>query len=92
MPAIGCAVLFTAAIHCAVAQDSTSVQAGEQIYEENCASCHGEKLRNPGTTFDLRKFHADQRERFNKFIMEGKGQMQRPVALTGFCFRRARRE
>ena len=72
---IGCAVLIAAGIRSAGAQDSAVLQAGEQIYDENCASCHGEKLRNSGTTFDLRKFHADQRERFNKFVMEGKGQM-----------------
>ena len=62
---------------CAVvsAQDPALIEAGEQVYDENCAPCHGEKLRNTGTTFDLRKFRADDRPRFNKFVLEGKGQM-----------------
>jgi mono/diheme cytochrome c family protein len=59
----------------ASAQDPALIDAGEALYDENCAPCHGEKLRNTGTTFDLRKLQADQRPRFNKFVMEGKGQM-----------------
>jgi cytochrome c oxidase subunit II len=59
----------------ALAEDQALIEAGEQVYDENCASCHGEKLRNTGTTFDLRKLGADDRPRFDKFVMEGKGQM-----------------
>ena len=59
----------------ASAQDQAAIQAGEQLYDDNCQQCHGEKLRNTGTTFDLRKFTAADRTRFNKFVMEGKGQM-----------------
>ena len=69
--AAGCALAICTAG--AAAQDA--VEAGEQLYEEHCAGCHGEKLRNPGTTFDLRKLTADDRPRFDKFVMEGKGQM-----------------
>jgi mono/diheme cytochrome c family protein len=68
-----CFLICVSAI--ALAQDQALIEAGEQIYDENCASCHGEKLRNTGTTFDLRKLRADGRPRFNKFVMEGKGQM-----------------
>jgi mono/diheme cytochrome c family protein len=57
------------------AQDAALTEAGEQLYEEHCMGCHGEKLRNPGTTFDLRTLRNDDRARFNKFVMEGKGQM-----------------
>ena len=57
------------------AQDAALIEAGEQLYEEHCVGCHGEKLRNPGTTFDLRKLRSDDRARFDKFVMEGKGQM-----------------
>ena len=59
----------------APAQDAALIEAGEQLYEEHCMGCHGEKLRNPGTTFDLRKLRSDDRARFDKFVMEGKGQM-----------------
>jgi len=58
-----------------MAQDQAAVEAGEQLYEEHCQSCHGEKLRNHGNTFDLRRLTAADRPRFEKFVMEGKGQM-----------------
>lgn len=60
---------------CPVIRAQEPVAAGEEIYAENCAPCHGEKLRNTGTTFDLRKFRAEDRQRFVKVVLEGKGQM-----------------
>jgi mono/diheme cytochrome c family protein len=57
----------------AAAQDQP--EAGAQLYEEHCMGCHGEKLKAPGTSFDLRKLTADQRSRFDKFVLDGKGQM-----------------
>jgi mono/diheme cytochrome c family protein len=75
----GFGLIAASAISClctnASAQDQATAQAGEQLYDDNCQQCHGEKLRNPGTSFDLRKYKADDRPRFNKFVMEGKGQM-----------------
>jgi mono/diheme cytochrome c family protein len=70
-------ILLAWAWFCAVAcaQDRTAIDAGEALYEEHCLGCHGEKLRSPGTALDLRKLTADQRARFDKFVMEGKGQM-----------------
>jgi mono/diheme cytochrome c family protein len=64
-------ILLAWAWFCAVAcaQDRTAIDAGEALYEEHCLGCHGEKLRSPGT------LTADQRARFDKFVMEGKGQM-----------------
>jgi mono/diheme cytochrome c family protein len=59
----------------ACAQDHALIDAGEQLYEEHCMGCHGDKLRNSGTTFDLRKLRSNERARFDKFVMEGKGQM-----------------
>src|SRR5262245_63261759 len=57
----------------ASAQDQ--VEAGGQLYEEHCMGCHGEKLKAPGTSLDLRKLTAEQRSRFDKFVLDGKGQM-----------------
>jgi mono/diheme cytochrome c family protein len=72
-------IIAACAVSCfctiAAAQDQAAIQAGEQIYDENCAPCHGESLKNTGTTFDLRKLRADERPRFDKVILEGKGQM-----------------
>jgi len=59
----------------AIASAQDQVEAGAQLYEEHCTGCHGEKLKAPGTSFDLRKLAAEQRSRFDKFVLDGKGQM-----------------
>jgi mono/diheme cytochrome c family protein len=41
----------------AIASAQDQVEAGAQLYEEHCMGCHGEKLKAPGTSFDLRKLH-----------------------------------
>ena len=38
----------------ASAQDQKKIDAGEQIYNDYCFTCHGEKLVSSGQTFDLR--------------------------------------
>jgi cytochrome c oxidase cbb3-type subunit 3 len=68
-----CAVVAICGV--ASAQNQTLIDAGAMVYEENCASCHGEKLRNSGAIIDLKTLRADDRARFNKYVMEGKGQM-----------------
>lgn len=65
-------VLFIGLSGTAMAQ---AVTDGEQIYADNCATCHGEELRNPGSSFDLKDLKTTERARFDKSVMEGKGQM-----------------
>ncbi len=48
---------------------------GADIYATNCAICHGDDLRNPGSSFDLKTLQKTERGRFNTSVMEGKGQM-----------------
>ena len=59
----------------AFAQDSAQIAAGADVYKDKCAECHGERLVNPGASFDLRKLRADERARFDKAVNDGKGQM-----------------
>jgi mono/diheme cytochrome c family protein len=49
--------------------------AGADIYAANCAICHGDELRNPGSSFDLKALKNTERARFDTSVMEGKGQM-----------------
>lgn len=51
------------------------VEAGAAVYEENCATCHGEKLRATGAAPDLKGLGADQRAKFDMMVSQGKGQM-----------------
>jgi quinohemoprotein ethanol dehydrogenase len=58
-----------------VASAQDSIAAGEQVYEEHCASCHGERLRSTGAMPDLKQQRADGRARFDEMVMKGRGQM-----------------
>jgi mono/diheme cytochrome c family protein len=44
---------------------------GRRTYIGMCARCHGINLVTQGIGFDLRKFPADGRERFNKSVTQG---------------------
>jgi len=70
---IGSAMLSSLAI--ASAQDKAKMEAGEMVYEQNCAECHGEKLRSSGAVPDLRKMPADARAIFDETVKNGRGQM-----------------
>ena len=51
------------------------IQRGAAIYERNCSPCHGARMQEPGSAFNLRKFPSDQRERFINSVTRGKDQM-----------------
>jgi mono/diheme cytochrome c family protein len=51
------------------------IAAGAEIYSVNCSPCHGARMQDPGSAFNLRKFPADQRERFVESVTRGKNQM-----------------
>jgi len=59
----------------ALAQDQSAIEAGEQLYDQHCAECHGEKLRSSGVTPDLRTLSANDRARFDAMVKDGKDQM-----------------
>ena len=59
----------------ASAQDRALVEAGAQVYAEHCASCHGENLRSEGAIPDLRELGPNDRARFDKAVLGGRGQM-----------------
>jgi mono/diheme cytochrome c family protein len=59
----------------APAQDKTKIDAGEALYNDYCFTCHGERLVSSGQTFDLRRLTANDRARFEKSVLGGKGQM-----------------
>ena len=62
----------------ASADDHDLVEAGHQVYDTYCMQCHGERLVNPGSSFDLRELHPDERARFEKSVLDGKGSQMPP--------------
>ena len=51
------------------------IAAGAELYAVNCSPCHGARMQDPSGAFNLRKFPADQRERFVNSVTRGKNQM-----------------
>jgi len=51
-------------------------EKGTSTYKTFCSHCHGLDMVNPGTSsYDLRKWPLDQRDRFVEVIKNGKGSM-----------------
>ena len=71
------AIAFVLIAFCngASAQDQAQIEAGEQLYDEHWASCQGEKLRTTGSAADLKEMRAEDRPRFDRALLEGRGQM-----------------
>ena len=65
-------LLFT----CRVRAEEAAAE-GAQIYEDYCATCHGEQLQNNsnGLTFDLRRLKSDEYPRFVNSVSNGKNKM-----------------
>jgi mono/diheme cytochrome c family protein len=75
-----CAALVLPLAHLAWIPGSIADDAageGERIYENYCATCHGEKLQNntAGLTFDLRRLKAADYSRFVDSVLHGKDKM-----------------
>ena len=71
----GAALLLWSFCSVASAQDQALAEAGQAVYSEHCAECHGEELRSAGSIPDLRTLGAEDRSRFNQVVTEGRGQM-----------------
>ena len=61
----------------AAALGDDAADRGASIYENRCATCHGEELQNNsnGLTFDLRRLKPDEHERFVNSVLNGKNKM-----------------
>jgi ABC-type amino acid transport substrate-binding protein len=60
----------------AEAQSVSEFESGRVQYQRTCAQCHGRNMVNSGVTvYDLRKFPADQEERFFGAVLGGKANM-----------------
>jgi len=74
---VGCTLALVLAGTTASAQDFSPehIRAGAAIFSRNCSPCHGTRMQNPESAFDLRTFPPDQHERFVSSVTRGKNQM-----------------
>ncbi len=76
--ALGAVAALGMACVAALCQESVApeqIRAGAEIFERNCAPCHGPQMRDPESAFDLRKFPHNQHDRFVNSVTRGKNQM-----------------
>jgi mono/diheme cytochrome c family protein len=63
----------------AVAQNAVvtpeQIKTGAEIYAANCATCHGNRMKNPEWAIDLATIPKDDRQRFVQSVTNGKGNM-----------------
>jgi len=51
------------------------IAAGSEIFARNCSPCHGPRMQDPESAFDLRKFPPGEHDRFVRSVTNGKNQM-----------------
>lgn len=81
----GCRVAgYALAFACAAAAAQTpegeafpagQIRKGAGIYAQNCGPCHGARMTDPNSAFDLRTFPRDQKSRFLISVTKGKNSM-----------------
>ena len=47
------------------------IKEGAALYEKNCATCHGNHMKNPPWAIDLATFPRDERARFVDSVTNG---------------------
>jgi mono/diheme cytochrome c family protein len=59
------------------AAQAFQAEKGAVIYAQRCSPCHGEDLNNVsgGWSFDLRRLHSDEHDRFVDSVTSGKDNM-----------------
>jgi len=58
------------------AEGLLTAEQGKALYDNNCQTCHGEDMVNPGTvSYDLRKFPEGSKSRFLESVSNGKNGM-----------------
>jgi mono/diheme cytochrome c family protein len=76
---ISLAAAFVLGCAMAAAQDQSfppqQIATGAEIYARNCSPCHGPRMQDPESAFDLRKFPPGEHDRFVRSVTKGKNQM-----------------
>ena len=80
----GALALYSASV---AAQDlrfePEQITKGATLFARNCSPCHGPRMVDPQSAFDLRKFPPDEKTRFVNVLMRGKNAMPPLGGLFG---------
>jgi mono/diheme cytochrome c family protein len=77
VPIAAAALLAAPALH---AEDvdgfpPEQIKTGAALFARNCSPCHGPRMRDPESAFNLRNFPHDQHTRFVASVTRGKNNM-----------------
>jgi mono/diheme cytochrome c family protein len=82
---IGTSLVVAVVLWCATVAGQGQAQAqsfppqqiatGADIFSRNCSPCHGPRMQDPESAFDLRKFPPGEHDRFVRSVTNGKNQM-----------------
>ena len=56
-------------------REAAAALTGAEIFARNCSPCHGPRMQDPESAFDLRKFPPGEHDRFVRSVTNGKNQM-----------------
>jgi mono/diheme cytochrome c family protein len=73
--AFGVVLLSAAAASAQAASDKAELEAGETVYNNYCAVCHGDRLVSTGQFPNLRRLTANDRVKFDTTVRNGRNQM-----------------
>jgi mono/diheme cytochrome c family protein len=69
------AFIPAAAAQDAAKPDPAKIEAGENVYNNNCAPCHGDQLVSTGQFPNLRRLTPNDHDRFENTVTNGRNQM-----------------
>ena len=73
--AFGVSLLSAAASAQDAMSDKAKLEAGEMVYNNYCAVCHGDRLVSTGQFPNLRRLTANDRAKFGTMVRNGRNQM-----------------
>src|SRR3984885_11836102 len=59
------------------------IATGAEIFARNCSPCHGPRMQDPESAFDLRKFRPAEHDRFVRAVTNGKNRIAPRGDLLG---------
>ena len=67
------ALLIFSSVLTATSPHNEDYESGKELYDLGCANCHGKNMQSSGTSsFNLKKFPKDQKQRFIESVTNGK--------------------
>src|SRR5262249_60920759 len=74
--------LYGASVAAQGTYEPEQISKGAAIFARNCAPCHGPRMVDPQSAFDLRKFPPDEKTRFVNVLIRANNAMPPLAALS----------